>query len=54
MSCQNGLLGLVVATQHVEDLVLVELLHLVASRTQILAGVELGGLVVEYLSLIHI
>ena len=38
------LLGLAVATQHLNDFVLVQLRHLVASGTAVLAGVKLTGL----------
>ena len=41
---------LAVRTEHVDDFVLVQLLHLVASRTQILARVELSGLLGKYLA----
>ena len=46
----QGLLGLAVGAQHVHDLVYVEFLHLVAGGTQVLAGVELAGLLVEDLA----
>ena len=39
-----------VGAEHVEDLVLVELLHLVAGRAEIFAGIELSGLLVEHLA----
>ena len=44
------LLGLAVATQHLNDFVLVQLRHLVASGTAVLAGVKLTGLFNEDLT----
>ena len=44
------LLSLTFRTEHIDNLVLVELLHLVAGRTEILAGVKLCGLLVEDLA----
>ena len=41
---------LVVRAQHLNDLVLVHLLHLVASRTAVLTWVELSWLLVEHLA----
>ena len=41
---------LVVRTEHVHDLVLIELLHVVASGSEVLAGVELTGLLNEDLT----
>ena len=39
---------LVVGTQHIDDLVLVHLLHFVASGTAELAGIKLTGFVVQH------
>ena len=44
------LLGLAVATQHLDDFVLVELGHLVACGTAVLAGVKLAGLLGKHLA----
>ena len=44
------LLGLAVATQHLNDFVLVELGHLVASRTAVLAGIKLARFLNEHLA----
>lgn len=49
-SVWRGLLCFAVAAENGHDLVLVEFLHLVASRTEIFAGVELTRLVVEDLA----
>ncbi len=48
--CMDGLLGLAVGAEHVDDLVLVEALHLVAGGTQVFARVELAGLLHEHLA----
>lgn len=45
-----ALLGLVLAAEHVDDLVLVELLHVVAGRAEIFARVKFAGLRGEYLA----
>ncbi len=47
---QTFLFSFVLAAKHVLDFVLVEFLHLVAGRAEILAGVELTGLLVEDLA----
>ena len=44
---KRGGLGFAVGAEHVDDFVLVEFLHFVASRTEVFAGVEFGGLLVE-------
>ena len=44
------LFSLAVGAKHVDDFVLVELLHVVAGRTEVLAGVELSGLLGENLA----
>ena len=44
------LFSLAVGAKHVNDFVLVELLHVVAGRTEVLAGVELSGLLGENLA----
>ena len=44
------LLQFVVRAQHIHDLVDVELLHIVAGRAEVLAGVELGGFLGEGLA----
>ena len=43
----QGLLSFAVRTEHVDDFVLVEFLHLVASRTEVFTGVELSGFLSE-------
>ncbi len=48
--CFLVLLGFAVAAKHLDNLVLVELGHLVACRTTILAWVELARFLVEYLA----
>ncbi len=47
---RSVLFGFAVGTEHVDDFVLVKLLHLVAGRAEVFAGVELTGLVVEDLA----
>ena len=44
------LLGLAVATQHLDDLVLVQLGHLVTGGTAVLAGIKLTGLLGKHLA----
>ncbi len=45
-----ALLGFAFRAENVEDFVLVKLLHFVAGRTEIFAGVELSGLGGEHLA----
>ena len=47
---RNGLFGLSVGTEHVDDLVHVKLLHLVTGRSEVLPRIELAGLLVEDLT----
>ena len=42
--------GLAVGAEDVDDLVLIELLHLVTGGTEVLAGIKLAGLLIEDLA----
>lgn len=50
MMSEKRLLSFAFTAENGDDFVLVELLHLVASRTEIFAGIELCGLLVEDLT----
>ena len=47
---EEELLRLPVGTEHVDDLVHVEFLHLVTGGAEVLPGIELAGLLVEDLT----